>query len=346
MMNLQVFDLQKIKELSKPVETLQGNLSSIRNIYKKFDKIQLEFINTTEKKQYINSIQIIVDLLEEIYNHLEAISNANINTFLNFHDYLIKNYKESFRNFLKSLGLNQSKIKNLGLFLIENKKISKIIEKPSYVYSVDEIQWLDILDSLKFNTLFKETIKKCDQYYQKLVEERLQSELKSIPKDTDPTLISDFKDFFRNNPNMTFSDFLNEIEQQLTQNELDKKRDIIEKAKEKKKMEELKKTQKAQQQSYQDYLRLSDKEFERMRRKKKREKLSELIEKPKNKKELEISQEITEKIEKFKSKFDNTFEEKYMIQKDESENPLDVIRERKKKKENEFKDFMKKFENT
>ena len=92
-------------------------------------------------------------------------------------------------------------------------------------------------------------------------------------------------------------------------------------------------------------MRLSDKEFEKMRRKTRREKLSDLGTKKNKLEEIHISEEISEKIEKFKSKFENSFEEKYLVREDIEKDPLDLIRKRKEEKEKEYNRHFKKFRN-
>ena len=142
---------------------------------------------------------------------------------------------------------------------------------------------------------------------------------------------------------ITLEEFLQEIESKLTQKELDAKRKIVDKTKEN---DKLKEQQEQQLQSFEDYFKLSDKEFERRMRKEKREKLADLVEKPEKAKKVEITEEVSEKIENFKSKFENSFDEKFLIKRDDEMDPLDLIRERKKKKDREYKDYIKKFKNS
>ena len=111
-------------------------------------------------------------------------------------------------------------------------------------------------------------------------------------------------------------------------------------------MKKLKKNQEEQKKTYEEYLKLSDSEFKRLRRKKSREKLTDISEKSTEKDSIEISDEVSEKIEKFKSQLEKRFNEEFMIQKDEEKDPLDLIRERKKKKEKEYKKYKDHFENT
>ena len=143
---------------------------------------------------------------------------------------------------------------------------------------------------------------------------------------------------------MSFEEFLQIIENNLTQQELKVRRKIVKETKEKEEFKKLKKKQEEHKETYDDYLKLSDSEFDRKRRKKSREKLNFTAKNGKKVKEIEISKEISEKIEKFKSKFNKTFADKYLIQKDDEEDPLDLVRERKKKKEKEYKHYKDHFE--
>jgi len=339
-----LFNLEEIKKAVDPIDKLQGKLNSLDLIHKKWIDNYNNIIESSKSKDFINNIQEINDKLEDVNKKILKITNENVNKFLVFQDELITNYKESFKKKLMRLRSKGNFTKDYGLFLIENKKISRIIDHCAYVPAVNVELWLELLDSLKLNSIFLLTIKKIGKYYDSIINDWLNNELTKIAEDTNPLLINDYKRAFLKEP-MTFSQYQNELESNLTQEELDTKKDLIEKTKEKEKLIQLKKKQEEQQKSYDEYLKLSHKEFQRRRRKKKREKLPEFVPKLNDTNELEISEEISEKIEKFKSKFENSFEEKYLIQRDEDTNPLDVIRERKKQKDEEYKDYIKKFKN-
>ena len=61
-------------------------------------------------------------------------------------------------------------------------------------------------------------------------------------------------------------------------------------------------------------------------------------------KKLELSDEVSEKIEKFKLKFDKKSNENYLTKEDVNGDPLKIIRERKEKKEKEYKKYKDHFE--
>ena len=76
----------------------------------------------------------------------------------------------------------------------------------------------------------------------------------------------------------------------------------------------------------------------------KRKSLTEIASESKQIKE--VSEEVSEKIEKFKSKLDKSLKEEIYISKVDDRDPLELIRERKKKKSKEYKDFIDKFKDS
>ncbi|MFX0021359.1 MAG: hypothetical protein ACFE9S_03475 [Candidatus Hermodarchaeota archaeon] len=341
----QIFNLEKIKELTNPIGDLQIELNQINDksfkIAKNMERIEQEFVDTS----FLSQISNLKELLTNVKIKLDKISKINLNRFLDFQNQLITKYKDHFKERVKNLNLNRATAKKIGLNLVEEKKISKIIEFVSYVPSIEITDWLKLLDSLKHNTIFLKSIKKTHKFYENLIQIKLKEELSRIPGEVNPNLIKEYENFFIQNPTLSFDEYLKIIETKLTQYELSEKRAIIEKVKEKQELEKLKKKQEEQKTTYENYLKLSDSEFKRLRRKKSREKLTDISKKSTEKKSIEISDEVSEKIKKFKSQFEKSFNEKYMIQKDEDKDPIDLIRERKKRKDKEYKQFEDHFEN-
>jgi hypothetical protein len=339
MKNSQLFNLQKIRELTNPIEDLQVELNQLKDnslkIKNKLQNIEQEFYD----KSFLSQIAMIKESLQKINNKLIKVSKINLNKFLEFQDQLIRKYKDEFKDKIKKLEINKEITKKIGLYLVETKKISKIIKSLSIVPSIEIIQWLELIDSLKYNTIFLGTVKKIENYYQDLIQTRLKKELSKIPEDIDPNLIKDYEKYFRNNPTLTFNEFFQIIEKKLTQKELSAKKAIIEKIKEREELEKLKEKQQEQKKTYENYLKLSDTEFKRLRRKKRREKLTDVAKNSTENNSIEISEEVSKKIKKFKSQFEKGFKQKYMIQNDEDKDPIEVIRERRKKKEKEYKQF-------
>jgi len=345
MSNNQIFDLDKIKELTIPIEELQIKINQLNDSSKKITKNIHVIENEFKDEKFLSQIEIIQELLKNINDKLNLVSITNLNKFLDFHDHLIKKYKDNFKENLKKLTLNEEITKKIGLFFIEEKRISKIIDNVSFIPSIEIPQWLELLDSLNHNTLFLKSVEKIGIYFQELLQVKLEKELKKIPNDTDPVIVRDYEEFFKKNPTLAFNDFLQTIENQFTQKELDSKKEIRKRIKEKEELEKLKKKQEEQKKTYEDYLKLSESEFKRLRRKKSREKLTDVSTDSNMEKEIEISEEVSEKIKKFKSQFEKSFDKKYMIQKDDDTDPIDIIRERKKKKEKEYKEYKDHFEN-
>jgi len=344
MNNNQVFNIEKIKEFSFPVEKLQVSLSQMseesRNINILFQNIKNNFNDRT----FISRTKEIKEILSSINKNLILISNSNISKFLDFQDSLLKKFKDGFKDRIKNINLSDNKSKIIGLNLIEDKKISKIIETVSYVPSIEIPIWFDLLDSLKYNTHFLKSISKMRIYYENLLQKKLKRELSKIPSDINQNLINEFEQAFTLNPDLIFEEFINNIENLLSQKELIIRREILKETKSKDELEQLKKKQEKHKDTYEDYFKFSEREFKRLRRKERRKKLMEISTKSKDLKEIEISDEVSEKIKKFKSQFDKSFEEKYLIQKNDEEDPLDLIRKRKKRTEKEYKKYENHFE--
>jgi hypothetical protein len=344
MIENQLFNLEKIKTLTTVLDELQAKLYQLNEDTKQVKIFSKSVIRNFTNVTFLSQVEKITDLMTEIRKILENISKDNINIFFSLQESLIKKYKEKNQEKLKKLNLNQELLREIGLYLIEKRKIHKTINEISYVSSIGVVQWLDILDSLKQNSLFLRTIKKIKLYYENLIQDKLKLEISRIPEDVNTSLIEDFKKAFLEDLNITFTEFLQDFESKLTQKELETKKEIIAKVKEREELEKLKKKQEEQKEAYNDYLKLSDKAFERKIRRKAREKLSDIRTTEKETKKIELSEEVSEKIEKFKSKLGKSFEEKYLIQKDDEQDPLDLIRERKIKKEKEYKKYKDHFE--
>jgi hypothetical protein len=337
-MDNQLFNLEKIKEITNPIENLQGDLESLSVLFNNFNETKDYFTKHLKEEEIFKQFSDITNLIKEIHNEINTISKENIRNFLILQDELIRKYKDLFKEDLKSIKLNVKNTKDIGLHLIESKKISRIVDKSSFLFSITIQQWIDLFDSLKQHSLILATVKKIEKFYNDMLNKRLKIELGRIPNNIDPKLIADYEKKFMTNP-ITFKEFLKKLENEPTYEDLTTKTKIIEKGKESKKIIKLKEEQ---LESYDIYFKLSDKDYKRKMRKQKREKLSDLAEKSNNLKEIQITDEISEKIEKFKSKFDESFDEKFLIKKDNEKDPLDLVRARKERKDKEYKEFVEK----
>jgi hypothetical protein len=340
----QVFDLERIRDLTSSIDVLQARAHHLTEQSMKVETMKQTVIESFSEEKFLSQIDIISDLLITVRNKLQKIAKENIGRFLNFQEGLVSKYIEINRHKLKKLKLDEEALRKIGLYLIENRQISKLIHKISYTPSLEIFQWFEILDSLQQNSLFLTIMKKIELYREKVLKDKLKIEVSKIPKDTEASLVKEYEKAFIEDPELSFKEFLQIIEKRLTQQESKEKRIRLKEEKEKEEFKKLKKKQEEHKETYDDYLKLSDSEFDRKRRKKSREKLKS---NPKNTKEmkiLEISDEISEKIEKFKSKFNETFEEKYLIQEDDEQDPLDIVRERKRKKDKEYKQYKDHFE--
>ena len=343
-MNNILFDLDKIKELTLPIEDLQIKINKLNDLKKTLVQDKDNLIEIIKDNELLNQFQELIVNIENLHNQLIKVSKENLNTYFLYQDKLINKYKEAYKEKLRIAKINQKVTKNIGVTLIENKKVCKLIDKISFIPSIELNQWLDIIDSLTQYSIFLNTLKKVSRFYNILINEKFNKKLSEIPKDTDVKLIENYKKAFLKNSNLNFVEFIQEMERDLSQEDLKIQKKIIQKAKEKEEIEKLKKKQKEQQEGYQNYLSLSESEFERLRRRKKREKLEDVSNKPKNLNEIEIPEEVSKKIEEFKSKFETSFHENQLIEENENKDPLELIRERKKKKEKEYKKYKKHFE--
>jgi hypothetical protein len=344
MIKNQLFDLEKIKELTSPIEDLQARINQLDEIPLILAKNK-KILDLNFPDDKILEIKAIFKIIENLNNNLISISKENVKAFFDFRDNLIENYKEDFKRNLMALKLQKEKTQIIGLYLIDNKKVSKVVTQISYILSIELPQWLELFESLKQNTIFAKTVVKLSKYYERIIQGKLRIELNNLPKDIDPLLRKQFESEFYENPGLKFETFLKNLENQLTHQDFKTKKEDIRRVREREEIEKLKKEQVEKKELYDDYLKLSQKEFERRRRKERRKALNRSKGTSKEIKDLELSDEVSEKIKKFKSKFDKSFEEKYLLTKDEESDPVDLIRKRKKKKEEEYKEFKDHFDN-
>jgi len=342
-MENQLFNLKKIRELTSPVESLQGKINTMTNLINQFESEKLNISQYSDNEPFLNQITDITIILESINKNLKNIFTNNINDFLNLKHELTNKYKNDLKNNLNFFDLNKKHTILIGQSLIEKRNISKILTQISYTPSISVTQWLELFDALNQNTIFLSSVENLQKSLLKNVKKRLDYELKKIPNDTPSSIIEEFERQFNINYDLTYEKFLKTIESKLTEEELQAKKELLSKSKQKQKFEELKKKQEVQMETYESYLKLSKKEFERKLRKGKREKLTDVSE-SEDQKKLELSDEVTEKIEKFKMNFDKKSDENYLIKEDIDEDPIKIIRDRKKKKEKEYKNFKDHFE--
>ncbi|MFW9770572.1 MAG: hypothetical protein ACFFEO_00165 [Candidatus Thorarchaeota archaeon] len=345
-MSFSLFNLEKIKELKSPINDLQIQLNKLNEIKKKVIE-KKKFLNEIfSKDAIIDQYEDLIGIINHIDNKLLEILKINVNLSHFYNDNLIEKYKENIKQKLKLVKIDENLTKKIGINLIENKKVSKIINKVTYISSITLNQWVDIIDSLKQYSIFLKNINKVSKFYNLLIQEKLDKNLIEIPQGTDENLIQDYKQKFLEDPNITFFQFIQNIERRLSTQDLTITREFIKKNKEKEEIEKLKKKQQEQQEAYENYLILSNGEFERLRRKKKRQKLKDVSIKQISEDKIEIPEDVSKKIEEFKSQFESSFKHKKFVEENENKDPLELIRERKNKKEKEYKKFKKHIENT
>ena len=344
MQNIHEFNLDKIKTFFASTDDLQGKIRKIKSKKEKIDDQRSAIKERIEDKTLESQLSEVSQKAEKINEILLNITQKNLENILSSKEILTKNYKKIYLDQLDQERINQNKLKQIGLSLIEKKETVRVLKTPSFIKSIPVGQWTDILDYLNTNSLFNSIVKDAKVFYKELLDNRLKEEVSKIPDDVDQGLIEDFKEAFSENPRLTFDRFMREVKTKLTEKELEKRKKLIEKTKEKEKLEELKKKQEDQREAYEEYLKYSEKEFERRRRKRQRKSLSEIAEEPKE--ESSIDEEKKRKIEKFKSKFNDSFEKKYLKSRDDERDPIDLVRKRRRRKKEEYKEFKEKIKNS
>ncbi len=345
MSEVTLFDLDKIKDLMAPIEIIQEKINKLRVLESNLNDSKNLMEISLKNQEVSKKINELISVIKEIIKSFEYIFHSNINIFLNLHDNLIEKYKARIKTTIDTAKINNRTLKKIGLYLIDKKKISKIPQKITSVNSIGINEWIELVDVVKENSIFQKTIMRFIPYYEELLNQRLNNELQTMLPNVDNNLILKFKERFLENPDITFKEFLREFEDEEQRSDLIKKELLIKRRKERENLEELKKKQEERKDEYQDYLTLSEKEFERRIRKKKREKLSDIDNKENFQGELVISNEVSEKIEKFKSQFEEKFKEKYLTREESNKDPIDLIRERRKKKKEEYDEYKDHFNN-
>ncbi len=345
MSEVTLFDLDKIKDLMAPIEIIQENINKLNVLESNLNESKNLMEISLKNQEVSKKINELISVIKEIIKSFEFIFHSNINIFLNLHDNLIEKYKARIKTTIDTAKINNRNLKKIGLYLIDKKKISKIPQKINSVNSIGINEWIELVDVMKENSIFQKTIIRFIPYYEEILNQHLNNELQTMPPNVDNNLILKFKERFLENPDITFKEFLREFEDGEQRSDLIKKELLIKRRKERENLEELKKKQEERKDEYQDYLTLSEKEFERRIRKKKREKLSDIASKENLQGELVISNEVSEKIEKFKSQFEENFKEKYLTKEESNKDPIDLIRERRKRKKEEYDEYKDHFNN-
>ncbi|MHA2036435.1 MAG: hypothetical protein ACW98X_08365, partial [Promethearchaeota archaeon] len=120
----QVFNLEKIKDLTASIDVLQARVHQVTEQSLKADSWKQIMIESFSEENNLSQIDTISNLLESISNKLQKIARENVGQFLNFQGGLIRKYKEINQQKLKKIKLDEGSLRRIGLFLIENRKIS------------------------------------------------------------------------------------------------------------------------------------------------------------------------------------------------------------------------------
>ncbi|MFW9948761.1 MAG: hypothetical protein ACFFKA_01380 [Candidatus Thorarchaeota archaeon] len=346
MSDTSLFDLEKIKKLMEPIELLEEKLNSLKQLESNLANFDKKYImNISDNELLFEKVNSIMKMIESINQTFEIIFKENLNIFIYLQDNLFEKYKAKLKDLIIKSEIDPLLLKKIGLYLIEGKKGYKFLNKISIVKSIEINEWIELLDVLKENSIFHIIIEKLRIYYNEFINLQLDKELKNLPLNVNNNLIEKFKAAFLENPDLKFTEFIKSIDDAEKSSRHIISESLIKERKEKEKLEELKKKQEERKDEYQEYLTLSEKEFERKLRKKKRTKLSEISKTKKPGVDLVISDEVSEKIEKFKSQFNESFKDKFLINEESDKDPIDLIRKRTKKKKEEYAKYKDHFDN-
>jgi len=291
MINNQSFNLEKIEELTNPINDLYEKTQKLERFYEKFMETYESFPSDQSENILSEKIQDISKKIKNLYDKVLESSFECLHNFFLIKNSLVRKYYNSFVEELKNKNTNLSQFTyRIGKSFIEGKKINKVIEKPSFGYTIRTHQWLTLINYFKEKSTCPYPVNKI-----RIFLNSRQEELNKI-KEVNKTNIQDNS----------------EVDQDFEYSGI-------------------------------EYFKYSRQELERRKRREKRKKLKDLQDKPAE--EVEITPEISEKIQEYKEKLDSSFKEKYLIQKDDSTDPLDLIRERKKAKEKEYKSHIGKLKN-
>ena len=235
-MEIELFNLEKIRGLTAPIKALQGKVNQVSNLLKNIEPDQQLASSYYGNDLLFKELQQLTKFVEKINVNLKIVSNKNINKFLKLKSYLINKYKQSVKDSLKIIDLDNENFTEIGLSLIENKAISNIIERITYIPSVTIKQWLDLLDALNKNIIFLKSVENLRAHYKIILQDKLKKELTKIPPNVESFIIEDFKRQFHITPKITYNKFILSIEHKLTEEELKSKKELLEKKKKRKRL--------------------------------------------------------------------------------------------------------------
>ncbi len=339
-----IFSVEKVKELTKSIGIIQGKLNTLKTIYDNFNRDLKSVIEESidENRGQLLPIEDLNDSLKLINAEILKFSDISSENWLFFKDLILSEYKNSIEESLLKRNLNADSLRKIGIELIKNKKTSSLLDLANYITSIDLKYWALIVDSLKNNSYFLTAVDRAKKYYQNEIERLLRIELKKIPRNFNGKLKAQFKKEFTKNK-ISFEDFVLKSKSVPPQKKIKKKPEV---GFAKKKIGQTKTSGRdgAQFKSYDTLFNLSDEEFQRLKRKKTRKKLDALS---KEKKATDSLKEEKEKVledKKIETSIEGSQTEGELLEEEDSKqvktDPLEIIRERKKTKQEEFDEHL------
>lgn len=336
-----IFSIGKVKELTKNIGIIQGKLNIIKQLYDSFDKnlVKSLEVGNKEEEHQLSIFENIIEIFRSINSNILKYTEITSNNWLFFKDFILSERKDSIKKSLLEKKITIELLNEIGVHLIKNKKVSSLLEKAKYINSIDLDSWASIIEGLKNNISFSKTINRVKLFHKNEIERLLRIELRRIPKNLDNKLVSEFKQEFRKYKT-PFSVYIKNSKVILSKkkktliNQI--KNEVVEK--DRQDVSEIRRD-KSHFKSYDKLFNLSDEEFQRFKRKKARKKLEALSQKKKTEepnKTDEVEAPIEEKIELSEEAIEESNGED-----EETENvdPLDIIRQRKKNKQEEYDEY-------
>ena len=242
-----LFNLEKIQELTSPIEEFEGKIVNLGIDFESFHKARNRALHKIGDQLFINEIEQISLEFDTFYKQLSKQSSNTVLKFLFFQEKLTKEHFTLFKQKLKDSNL---RLNEYGLHLIESRKTRRIHDNTLAIFAPSSDLWLEVLNSLKRNSQYLISLENLKIF----LKTKEHKQIEEISTQNEQTI---------------------EVE---TKSELNK---------------------------YEEYLKYTNKEFQKRRRREKRTNLTELQEKPSI--QIEMTKELTEKIEDYKSKMKTDF---------------------------------------
>ena len=97
-MENQLFNLEKIKDLTSVIDILQAKIHLLSDISMEIENYKKSVISNFTEDNIISQIEDVTEMVSLIRLNLEKVGNNNINIFLNLQERLFQKYKKNFQD--------------------------------------------------------------------------------------------------------------------------------------------------------------------------------------------------------------------------------------------------------